>query len=280
MTRLQILSDLHTEFFTNQYELIHFLKSLTDKQSKDTVLVVAGDFGAPFSDIVNQGGWTTGLCKNKELYHIALNVLTQKYRKVLLVPGNHEYYGSSLFLVNEWLREQHAAYSNLIVLNNATHREHDILFIGSTLWFPNRPDNILYWRGMTDCTLNKTSLEEIEIEGEFAAQYIGDRVAFAKKHNLRPIVITHMGPSYLSVPEQFKTSKLNGFYVNENVFLEIDKQQKDEPLVLFPDFWFQGHTHTSLDYEHPSGTRVICNPFGYRGYNENRNFNPHLTLEV
>jgi hypothetical protein len=41
--------------------------------------------------------------------------------------------------------------------------------------------------------------------------------------------------------------------------------------------WIHGHTHDSFDYA-VAGTRVICNPKGYR--NENRSFRPDLTVRV
>lgn len=50
-------------------------------------------------------------------------------------------------------------------------------------------------------------------------------------------------------------------------------------LELKPNIWFHGHIHTSSDYW-LGETRVICNPFGYPGKEENPSFNPNLIAEL
>jgi Icc-related predicted phosphoesterase len=45
------------------------------------------------------------------------------------------------------------------------------------------------------------------------------------------------------------------------------------------DLWIHGHIHESMDYA-VEGTRVLCNPRGYRPPNENPGFEPDLVVEI
>jgi Icc-related predicted phosphoesterase len=48
-------------------------------------------------------------------------------------------------------------------------------------------------------------------------------------------------------------------------------------LALNPRLWIHGHTHTSFDYM-IGDTRVVANPHGYPG--ENEEFNPSVIVEI
>jgi hypothetical protein len=45
------------------------------------------------------------------------------------------------------------------------------------------------------------------------------------------------------------------------------------------DFHFHGHTHDSMKYEYPFGTKVFCNPKGY-GMENVSGFNQELVLDI
>jgi hypothetical protein len=46
-----------------------------------------------------------------------------------------------------------------------------------------------------------------------------------------------------------------------------------------PGLWLHGHTHDSGDTQ-IGKTRLVCNPFGYAGRNQNPSFNDRLIIEV
>jgi hypothetical protein len=46
-----------------------------------------------------------------------------------------------------------------------------------------------------------------------------------------------------------------------------------------PAFWMHGHTHASVDAK-VGATRILCNPFGYAGWDLNRDFADHLVVDV
>jgi hypothetical protein len=96
----------------------------------------------------------------------------------------------------------------------------------------------------------------------------------AKDFDGETVVVTHHAPSFQSVHERFAGDKMNICYANN-----LEALMWYNPIKL----WIHGHVHNSLDYivgDELQSTRVICNPRGYFGYEENRDFDPRLTIEV
>jgi UDP-2,3-diacylglucosamine pyrophosphatase LpxH len=46
------------------------------------------------------------------------------------------------------------------------------------------------------------------------------------------------------------------------------------------ELWIHGHTHFSADHISPCVTRVVCNPGGYAGIEENKNIDPMLVINI
>jgi Icc-related predicted phosphoesterase len=88
----------------------------------------------------------------------------------------------------------------------------------------------------------------------------------------KTVVVTHHGPSYLSVAAQFKGDRYNGAYVTELGNEIVDAGG--------PNVWVHGHTHVSLDYMIGDVTRVVVNPRGYVGHELNDEFDPKMLVEV
>lgn len=87
-----------------------------------------------------------------------------------------------------------------------------------------------------------------------------ESIEFLKRELLSgDIVLTHHLPSYRSVPQRYKTSPLNGFFVCDLEGLILERK---------PSLWVHGHTHDSLDY-HLGNTRIVCNPYGYLNHELN-----------
>ena len=92
------------------------------------------------------------------------------------------------------------------------------------------------------------------------------------KKGEKNIVVTHHAPFFLSCPDRFKKDIISLGYNNQ-----IEKYIPEDE---FPLLWIHGHNHNSCDYEVAPGSRVICNPYGYWLYEENKDFDINLTLEV
>jgi len=86
--------------------------------------------------------------------------------------------------------------------------------------------------------------------------------------NENVFVISHMAPSYQSVPQQYK-KYANGAYVSD-----LDDLILSHPQIKY---WCHGHTHNVFNYM-IGDCRVICNPAGYPG--QATGFNPDLLFDI
>jgi Icc-related predicted phosphoesterase len=243
--KIQILSDLHTEFLLdNGKALIKALESDVD------VLVVAGDL-------------SVNIVKNrKNLLSNAIKLLTKAFKHVVYVAGNHEYYHSSKPKTHTILRNAVKRHENFHWLNNSFVEINGQRFIGGTLWFEKLPDSILYTANMTDFNVIKKFEDFVYLDNYHTRSYL------ERKIEKDDIVITHHMPAWKSVPPRYTNSELNRFFVCDVEYIILDRQ---------PKVWVHGHTHSSCDYM-INKTRVICNPFGYSFREENADFVDKLIL--
>ncbi len=244
--RLQVLSDLHLEFHSDGGRQL--IESYLKPDNVD-VLIVAGD-------LATCGLPTTG----------ALHSLCKRYKNahVLFVPGNHDFYHSSFGLVDTTLKSMEKAHDNLSILDNKAKKIGKFLFAGSTLWFGASPEYAMYKPYMNDFKFI-ASFEDLVFKRNKKS------IKFLKWHMCKDaIVITHHLPSWRSVPKRFKSSKLNIFYV-----CDLEK----EIINKKPKMWIHGHTHSSCNYL-IGNTHVVCNPFGYAGYELNPEFVPNFVIDT
>jgi Icc-related predicted phosphoesterase len=245
--KIQLTSDLHLEFLSPAQE-VRLMESF---QGRADALVVAGDFlPLKFLDQVRD----------------AFMQLCQKYEYVIFVPGNHEYYGTSVKEANSLLGAIQNEFSNLYVPRNQVMRIGKVLFYGGTMWFPDLPGNQLL----------KPQLNDFEmiagIEPYIYDQCLQFTDHFDSRVTEEMVVVSHHLPTYQSVPPRFQAERniptLNRFFVHDMEQSILEKQ---------PRLWLHGHTHSPCDYT-VGKTRVLCNPFGYPG--ELSQYNLNLIVEV
>ncbi len=206
---------------------------------------------------------------------------------VLYVHGNHESYGYTLEDIQADIAQQSICTKNVLFLDAAHWADIDgVRFLGCTLWtnfclfgiekrtaamseaerYMNdyRAIDVQYENGMR-------KLKAFDTLGFHAKQRAWLQDRFDEKFEGKTVVITHMAPSFSSVPDQFKDDIVSAAYASN-----LDE------LTTFADLWIHGHTHDSFDYK-IGDCRVVCNPCGYptRGGNvENELFNPNLIIEI
>lgn len=253
--KLHILSDLHLGF--QPMEAPH-----TDAD----VVVLAGDIGRP----QEAAAWAQGLRK-----------------PVVYVPGNHEFYGSSLAdTVGALRRLCHG--TSVHVLDDDALVLDGVRFLGSTLWtdfrlFGEGERQILAMaealRFMNDFRRIRTGvppadavLQPQDTADLFATHARWLDAQLSTPHPGPSVVVTHHAPSPLSIHPRFAGSALNASFVSNAEHL-LGAQRAC--------LWIHGHTHDSFDYR-LHGTRVVCNPRGYarNGVAENPRFNPLLAIEI
>ncbi|CAN7770607.1 metallophosphoesterase [Variovorax sp. LjRoot290] len=275
--KLLILSDLHIEFGT-----------LRVPDVDADVVVLAGDV-------------TPSAAKALRWARRAGNFGQEK--PLVLVPGNHEFYGGVL---QTTIADMHqaAGASNAYPLDRGQVILNGVRFLGATLWtdFALRIETDEgpvsdAPRAMATALSKMSDYKSIRVaEDVRRSGYAG--TAKRRKRLLTPedtlalhreqrqwladklverfdgptVVVTHHAPHRGSLHPKFASNWLSAAYVNElpDSFFEV------------PVLWVHGHIHESLDYR-VGNSRIVCNPRGYASSYKpevNARFQPALTIEV
>jgi len=239
--KVQVLSDLHLEFHPDDGE--RFTMAL-DPEGVD-VLVVAGD-----------------LC-TRRLHKEVLLFLASRYPHVVLVLGNHDYYGCTYLQVHRNLEGVSEGIENLHWLHNETVEIDGQRFVGTPMWFRPDPLNPIYAPGLNDFRQILDFRTWVYPENEKALSFLEKTVREGD------FVVTHHLPSYQS-NKRYQGSQLTRFFVCDVEKLIVEAK---------PAVWAHGHTHESCDYRLDE-TRVICNPLGYLDVDVNPHYQPRMVVEV
>lgn len=255
--RLRILSDLHLEGYKFTYI----------PQDEDVVLLLG--------DIHTQNR------------HAVILDQIPSSKKVIMISGNHEYYGQTFENVDSVLTDLEDVYPNFTYLNNSSVDIDNISFFGGCMWsnfqlygivqesqaraeakhfiadykyidkfasYPNYTGIKEKW------TINDT-IEQYELFNKEFDRWVKDAEGKTR------ICLSHFLPSEKSVSPQFANSVLNAYFCSNQ-----------EHRIQLVDYWLHGHTHSSANYKIGDST-VICNPHGYGRENVNE-FDPNLIIEV
>ena len=250
MLRIGIISDLHQDFASNQYDHI---------PNNCDVMIIAGD--------LQEGCGVQSL-----IPYVAAG------QRVIYVAGNHEHYDHEISNTFKQI-EQEAADHGIDFLNENTVTINNVRFIGATLW----TDFLLYGEGMEYgvreachngmndyfCITNKE-----HPLGTFTPNHARNlhtsNKAYLNKTLLEPhdgptVVVTHHAPSAISVPDYYKDDLISAGYASnlENFIMQHN-----------PNVWVHGHTHRQLDYM-IADTRVVCNARGYN-FEHTGNYEPYI----
>lgn len=244
--KIQIVSDLHAEF--RDPEVVAVAE----------VVVAAGDIGAKKSALPVIDGWLADGAQ------------------VVMVLGNHEFYGSDYDATLRHWRGWAAERPGLHLLDRDVVVLDAVRFLGATLWTDfdgGKPMAMLIGQqDMTDFRVIRYRGRRLRPR-DTVEMHLRDRVWLEKQmaipHEGPTIVVTHHLPHYGSVAEQHVGSELNPAFVSDlDDVIEAGK----------PRLWVHGHTHTGCDYM-AHETRIVCNPLGYP--NEAfTNFDPAFVVEI
>lgn len=232
---IALISDVHLEYNT-----------LMDLHIPEAdILVCAGDIGSPFT-------------RN---YVFFLEKMVQKYKYVILVPGNHEYYQHSQALNRTYPRtiseveqrlEKLCAELGVIYLQKRSVKIEGILFMGCTLWGdPTSSGGEEWWNERYDAKhiADFKNMDNYLMLHQEHKDWLEKELSKTNKN--KTVVVTHHLPSYGLIETKFKGSSKNGYYTSHS-----------DELVEKADLWLAGHTHCFIDKK-IKGTRCICNPVGY-----------------
>lgn len=197
---------------------------------------------------------------------------------VVVVLGNHDYYGNTINGALSVARED-INDGKIHILENETVEIEHVRIIGATLWtdyqvrwgidnelpLPDRAEAAVYFcqRSMLDfreifgsppfreetamlITSQEIIARHVESKAFMAAE-------MAKSWTGKTIVLTHHAPSPRSLMKQFQGDPTNAAFASDLTDVIRSGQ---------PDIWIHGHIHQFHDYVE-GHTRVICNPLGY-----------------
>lgn len=251
MSKFHIVSDLHLEKYHDRGLKVRN-KILTQSVSDlANTLILAGDIGSLYPD------WQAS-------YEEHIKAFCEAYKNVVLVPGNHEFYGCYLDKGQRFLLDLKNRYPNFhpLVPGNSVASIDGKMIVGGTLWYQDLPSVRNQWFSFSDSYI-RSNLSEILVE----------HINFTKTldtHSIADIVVTHHAPSRRSIAPRFITSTINDYFTNDLDSIIMKYQ---------PKLWVHGHMHDPLDYQIGS-TRVFCNPHGYHYEDNNRMLLNRMLIEV
>ena len=238
------ISDLHLEFHADYGETI-----LKELDASADLLIIAGDLS------------TLGFYVEANIHNIdPIGFLCKKYKEVIFVTGNHDYWYSSP-------KDAFDFYSsftnpNFHLLENNIKEIDGQRFLGATLWFANPP--ILARKDlMNDFKAIENFEPWVYEQGAKTIKFLEDNL---KEDD---IVVTHHMPTKKSTVKAYKNHPLNCFFIHDVEHLILERK---------PTMWIHGHTHFDFDY-YIGDTRIICNPLGYITH-ENTNFKTNMIISV
>ena len=257
--KIAICSDLHLEFATIE---------LKNTENAD-VLILGGDIlvAKDLTDINND--FSKRQQNGKEYYEFIANCC-KEFKTVLFIAGNHEHYHGDFSETHDILRK-HLPFDNLIILDKEGTRIDDVIFFGGTLWTDmNKHDpitftHIKYYMNDFRVVTNKKVGEGCRFTPRDAADdhnHFLNKLKTCLDYNTdqKFVVVGHHAPSKLSTHPKYQGDHItNGGYSSDlSEFILDNKQIK---------LWTHGHTHHEFDYM-IGDCRIVCNPRGYDGYED------------
>jgi Icc-related predicted phosphoesterase len=307
--KIAYASDLHLEFGTCVLE---------NKDNAD-VLVLAGDICVnvdlrPYDPYEILGNATLS-----HRYHDFFRDVSKKFKHVIYIMGNHEYYDGDFAKVITDMKEKLSYLKNIYILDREVKKIDDVTFIGSTLWTDMNsgdPLTLLHMKDrMNDFDCIKNSNRKVH-----------RRVPIYKKDDSGNILkdekgyAIQVGSKFKEEPAKFSPEDAAEYHrmcldyikhVVENrkegdkfvvvghhapSIMSIHPKYKHDQIMnggymsCLEDFiidrpaiklWIHGHVHNRFDYS-IGDTRVVCNPRGYAGFEFPRTIEAHelKTIEV
>lgn len=262
---VKVISDIHLETMNRNSK--YLLEKDKNHNEKDIILILAGDITS---------------CYDLKKATYFFEDVSERFKKILYVPGNHEYYNGNIDHIDDFLCDHfNENYNNIHYLQMDSMEIDGVMFSGATLWtdidkgnpvtetisFKMSDYNMIY---MGDDNKKLTVGKTKALNSEHL-EFIENTL---KEYFYMPnVVITHYSPSYMSVTNEWKGDGLNPFFHNE--LYEFIKDQQ------WLTLWCHGHIHSTVEYD-IGRTRILANPRGYTWeYQlENEKYNPYRVLDL
>lgn len=306
--KIAIASDIHLEFGDLDFE----------NTEGAEVLILSGDICVANDLTQPDPHGILGEQYRSNRYQNFFERCCDRFPHVIYVLGNHEHYHGDYATTLEHMRSCLSRLCNLRIMEKESVTIGDTTFVAGTLWTDMNgedPQTLGHMKSyMNDFRIINDSRSEVNFktwadkdkpvgmtDEEWLARPYEDRVRAVFKtrpgkwspeasvaehkamlHTIkttveadpraRYVVVGHHAPSKLSTKPRYQHDVLvNGAYSSS-----LDDFILDHPQIKL---WTHGHTHDVFDYMIGS-TRVICNPRGYDGHEEQANLWQLITVDV
>jgi predicted phosphohydrolase len=238
---IRLFSDLHAEIDRADGNDIWIPPHLdTDK---DTILILAGD--------IDSKGRIKKYAES----------LAERFRYVLYVAGNHEYYGTHID------KDMRSDIENVIFMENETIEIDDVIFFGATLWTDFNDLSYTSVSSWVNYMADSRAIRDLKTGKTVSAQTLAKRHSgtvarikeeIANKGDKKLFVITHHSPSFINESPLYVGNVSSAFF-HSNL----------DELVCEVDRWVFGHTHHNVDHHGmKSNQRGYVNYESMTGFNE------------
>lgn len=268
--KIALASDLHLEFaditLTNDHNAEVLILSGDIMVAQDLHDHPEPDTPYPIEIIKTLG--SRQLCAQR--FRTFLKRCSTEFSYVVYVAGNHEFFHGKFPGSLQDLRNECAKFPNIYFLENETKVIGDCTFIGCTLWTDMNKEDPLTQHGIVDIMNDYKVIRNDQygyiklrpahtVAAHLASKkFISDSVTEKKD---KFVVVGHHAPSYASVHPNFRRNIIaNGAYASD-----LSEFILDYPQIKL---WTHGHMHDPCDYTIGS-TRIVCNPRGYLGHENN-----------
>jgi predicted phosphodiesterase len=256
MTKIRLHSDLHLEAFRGQLPDVLATKFIPPAESdQESILVLAGDITGNIPQLVS-----------------FIQILENRFKKVIFVCGNHCYYRQHYETWNAEARSQFKSslFNTEASFGDVCCEEIDgVRFVFGTLW----GDGGLTLQDQSKVGYFLNDFRIIQIGEDWHRFTVQDMIKIHKEQKAKidaflkqpttctkTVVVSHHMPTRRAVDKRFletdgSDGANGGFVGNCESILAYDHA---------PDYWMFGHTHSAKD-EFQWKTKCLCNPTGYRG---------------
>lgn len=256
--KIAYCDDLHLEVGKRDFEL-----------PDADILILAGDICLGFD--LRDSFEFAHTSRNQREFFIDVS---KKYKQVLYIPGNHDYWDNTLTRaisdVQEFLDSENL--DNIKFSDSFSIEINDVKFVCATLWTDinkGQPSahnmygssyNSAYMRDYERIKVDsfaETSKSFMQTDSMLLHSMHRDFIAEEVKNHTKVIVVTHHAPLMTCVDTD-NHSNLDYFYgCTDMEDIILDNEQIK--------YWIYGHTHDPMEQEVGS-TKLITNPRGYCGY--------------
>jgi UDP-2,3-diacylglucosamine pyrophosphatase LpxH len=252
------VSDLHLEFMTEeQIEILTNSLIEVSKKYHPLSLILAGDICSLAPSMRGRFERFVAACSSV-------------FSHVIHVPGNHEYYGTSIDKASKYLDnlDKNLPKFHSLYGDGKVCEVDGIKILGSTLWFDYSVEG-----------MNKQGLlndfKYIEDINYFSLVYLNEksRNLIEESGEDCPVWIFHHAPSINCLEDIYRRSSKN---INDFFYSNIE----DEIVKYMPNFVIHGHTHQTYRWNINDYTTILCNARGYDNGSENTNFDIEFGFEI